>query len=142
MSILRAYFSYKSSGVCIEVDGEQIFNNLLFSMAIGVCKYNGGGIQQLPDAVANDGLLDMTLIKPIHWWHIVFRAKRLFNGGIYSIGHIKHARGSHVRILSVPPVKLECDGELMGETPIDIEVVPQAIRVIVTKEFLAEMEKK
>ena len=42
----------------------------------------------------------------------------------------------------MPPVKLECDGELMGETPIDIEVVPQAIRVIVTKEFLAEMEKR
>ena len=111
-------------------------------MAIGICKYNGGGIQQLPEAVANDGLLDMTLIKPIHWWHIVFRAKKLFNGGIYSIGHIKHARGSHVRILSVPPIKLECDGELMGETPIDIEVVPHAIRVIVTKEFLAEIEKK
>lgn len=142
MSILRAYFSYKSTGVCVELDGEQIFNNLLFSMAIGICKYNGGGIQQLPEAVANDGLLDMTLIKPIHWWHIVFRAKKLFNGGIYSIGHIKHARGSHVRILSVPPIKLECDGELMGETPIDIEVVPHAIRVIVTKEFLAEMEKK
>ena len=31
---------------------------------------------------------------------------------------------------------LECDGEMMGETPVDIEIVPQAIRVVVTKEFL------
>ena len=136
-SILKAYFKYKSSGVKITVDGNQIFNNLLFSMAVGICKYNGGGVQQLPKAVADDGLLDITLIKPLHWWHIVFRLRRLFDGGIYSIGHVKHAQGKHIRIESTPPIRLECDGELMGYTDVEISVVPQAIRVVVTKEFLA-----
>ena len=136
-SILKAYFKYKSSGVKISVDGNQIFNNLLFSMAVGICKYNGGGVQQLPKAVADDGLLDITLIKPLHWWHIVFRLRRLFDGGIYSIGHVKHAQGKHIRIESTPPIRLECDGELMGYTDVEISVVPQAIRVVVTKEFLA-----
>lgn len=136
-SILKAYFKYKSSGVKISVDGNQIFNNLLFSMAVGICKYNGGGVQQLPKAVADDGLLDITLIKPLHWWHIVFRLRRLFDGGIYSIGHVKHAQGKLIRIESTPPIRLECDGELMGYTDVEISVVPQAIRVVVTKEFLA-----
>ncbi|MBQ5701917.1 MAG: diacylglycerol kinase family lipid kinase [Alistipes sp.] len=136
-SILKAYFKYKSSGVKISVDGNQIFNNLLFSIAVGICKYNGGGVQQLPKAVADDGLLDITLIKPLHWWHIVFRLRRLFDGGIYSIGHVKHAQGKHIRIESTPPIRLECDGELMGYTDVEISVVPQAIRVVVTKEFLA-----
>lgn len=137
-SILKAYFKYKNSGVKIEVDGEPIFNNLIFSIAVGICKYNGGGVLQLPKAVADDGLLDITLIKPLHWWHIIFRIRRLFNGGIYSIGHIKHAQGKHIRIVSSPPISIECDGELMGGTPVDIEVIPQAIRVIVTKEFLSK----
>ena len=136
-SILKAYFKYKSSGVKISVDGNQIFNNLLFSMAVGICKYNGGGVQQLPKAVADDGLLDITLIKPLHWWHIVFRLRRLFDGGIYSIGHVKHAQGKHIRIESTPPIRLECDGELMGYTDVEISVVPQAISVVVTKEFLS-----
>ena len=48
--ILKAYCKYKSSGVKIVVDGEQIYNNLLFSIAAGVCKYNGGGVMQLPKA--------------------------------------------------------------------------------------------
>lgn len=135
-SLVEAYCKYKSSGVRVEIDGVEVYNNLLLSMAVGICKFNGGGIQQLPKAVANDGLLDITLIKPLHWWHIVFRLKRLFNGGIYSIGHIKHAQGRQVHISSVPPVALECDGELMGGTDVDIEVVPQAIQVVVTKEFL------
>lgn len=136
-SILKAYFKYKSSGVKVSVDGNQIFNNLLFSMAVGICKYNGGGVQQLPKAVADDGLLDITLIKPLHWWHIVFRLRRLFDGGIYSIGHVKHAQGKHIRIESTPPIRLECDGELMGYTDVEINVVPQAISVVVTKEFLS-----
>ena len=135
-SLIEAYCKYKSSGVKIVVDGEQIYNNLLLSIAVGICKFNGGGIQQLPKAVADDGLLDITLIKPLHWWHIVFRLRKLFNGGIYSIGHIRHAQGKHIRIESNPPILLECDGELMGGTDVDIEVVPRAVRVVVTKEFL------
>ncbi len=140
-SILKAYFKYKSSGVQIFIDGQQVFNNLLFSIAVGICKYNGGGVQQLPKAVADDGLLDITLIKPLHWWHIVFRLPRLFNGGIYSIGHVKHKQGKHIHITSSPPIQLECDGEMMGHTPVDIEVIHRAIRVVVTKEFLAARNK-
>lgn len=135
-SIVEAYFKYKSTGVRIEVDGKELFNNLIFSIAVGICKYNGGGVQQLPKAVADDGLLDITIIRPLHWWHVVFRLRRFFNGDIYSIGHVNHAQGKHIRILSVPPIKIECDGEMMGESPVEIKVVPQAIRVVVTKEFL------
>jgi diacylglycerol kinase family enzyme len=32
---------------------------------------------------------------------------------------------------------LETDGELLGGTPVTIEVVPKAIQIIVTKEFKA-----
>ena len=141
-AIVKAYCKYKASGVKVEVDGEQVYNNLLFSLAVGICQYNGGGVHQLPKAVADDGLLDLTLIKPLHWWNIVFRIRRLFNGGIYSIGHILHKQGRHISITSLPPVALECDGELMGETPVDIEVVPRAIKVVVTKEFLESRQQK
>lgn len=135
-SLLKGYFTAKPAGVTIEVDGKVIYNRLLLSLAVGICRYNGGGIQQLPRAVANDGLLDLTIIRPVHWWHVVFRAKRLFNGDIYSIGHIHHAQGKEVKITSAPPIPVETDGELQGVSPVSISVVQQAIRCVVTKEFL------
>ena len=141
-SLLRGFFSAKPAGVTIEVDGKIIYNKLLFSLAVGICRYNGGGIQQLPRAVANDGLLDLTIIRPVHWWHVVFRAKRLFNGQIYSIGHVQHAQGKQVKITSAPPMPLETDGELQGGTPVTISVVQQAIKVVVTKESLQHNESK
>lgn len=137
-SILKSFFRYKSAGVRIWVDDKTVFNNLMFSLAIGICKYNGGGVQQLPNALADDGLLDLTIIRPIHWWNIVFRLKKLFNGDIYQIGHVIHAQGRSVRIESAPVIQLETDGELMGETPVHVNILQRAIRVVVTREFLGE----
>jgi diacylglycerol kinase family enzyme len=122
--------------VKIWVDDKLIFNDLLFSMAIGVGKYNGGGIQQLPEAVADDGLLDITIIKPLHWWNIVFRIRRLFNGTIYSIGHVQYAQGKKIRVESTPEAPLEVDGELLGGTPIELTARHREVRVIVNKSFL------
>ena len=118
------------------VDDKLVHNNLLFSIAIGVCKYNGGGVQQLPEAVADDGLLDITLIRPIHWWHMVFRLKRLFNGSIYTIGHVAHFQGRHVRIESSPEMPIEVDGEILGGSPLEFKIRHRCVKVIVNKDFL------
>ncbi|MDO4757632.1 MAG: diacylglycerol kinase family lipid kinase [Rikenellaceae bacterium] len=134
-NLLRSYFGYKSTGVKIWVDDKRVYNGLLFSVALGICKYHGGGIQQLPEAVSDDGMWDLTLVKPFHFWHVIFRLRYLYNGGIYRIGHVIHERGSRVRIESSPEVSLEADGELLGETPLDFSIIPRGIKVVVSKEF-------
>lgn len=136
MSIVRTFFSYKSTGVKVCVDGRTVYNDLLFSLSVGVGKYNGGGVQQLPDAVADDGLLDVTIFRPIHWWHIIFRLRKLFNGEIYKIGHIRHVRGRKITVTSSPDSLLEVDGELLGTTPLEFGILHRAVKVVVSKEFL------
>lgn len=136
MSLVRAFFGYKSPGVKVWIDEELVYNDLLFSFAIGICKYNGGGIQQLPAAVADDGLFDVTLIRPVHWWHIVFRLKKLFNGKIYEIGHVQHLQGRRIRVEASPEMPLEVDGELLGHTPLNFNILHRAVKVIVNKDFL------
>ena len=135
-SIVRSFFTYKSTGVKVYVDDKLVYNDLLFSMAVGICKYNGSGILQLPAAVADDGLLDLTLIRPLHWWHIIFRLRKFFNGEIYQIGHGQH--GSRITVTSSPDMLLEVDGELLGTTPLEFGILHRAIKVIVSKEFLQE----
>ncbi len=138
LGCLRSYLKYRSTGVKVWIDGELVHKNLLFSLAVGICKFNGGGVQQLPEAVADDGLFDVTLIRPFHWWHLLFRINRLFNGDIYSIGHVSHKTGSHIRIESTPEIAVEVDGELLGGSPLEFRIHHRAVRVIVTKEFLEQ----
>ena len=137
-SILRSYFRYRSTGVKLWVDDKLVHNGMMFSAAIGVCKYNGSGVQQLPEEVADDGLFDITLIRPIHWWHAVFRLRRFFNGSIYTIGHVDHYRGRHIRIESSPEIPMELDGELLGGTPLEFRMRHRCVRVVVNKDFLDE----
>ena len=138
--LARSFFSHKATGTKVWVDNELIYNNLLFSIAIGVGKFNGGGIQQLPVAVADDGLLDITMIRPVHWWHVIFRLRRLFNGTIYSIGHVIHAQGKHIRIESSPETHLEIDGELYGHTPVDLQVLHREVRVVINRAFIDKLK--
>lgn len=135
-SIVRAFFRYKSTGMKVWVDDRLVYNDLLFSISIGICKYNGGGMQPLPDAVADDGMFDLSLIRPVHFWHILFRIRYLFNGGIYRIRHVLRERGRRIRIESSPEVSVEVDGELLGESPFEFTVLHRAIRIVVSKEFL------
>ena len=135
-SMVQTFFGYKSTGVKVWIDDRLVYNNLLFSVAIGICKYNGGGMQQLPDAVADDGMFDVSLIRPIHFWHVLFRFRYLFNGGIYRIRHVLQERGSRVRIESSPEVSVEVDGELLGESPLEFSILHRAIRIVVSKEVL------
>ena len=133
--LVKNFFRYKSTGVKVWVDDRLVYNNLLLSAAIGICKFNGGGIQQLPAAVADDGMLDLSLIRPVHFWHLLFRFQYLFNGGIYRIRRILQERGSRIRIESSPEVSVEIDGEPLGHTPLEFSILHRAIRIVVARDF-------
>ncbi len=137
--MVRTFFRHKSTGMKVWVDGRLVYNDLLFSLAVGICKYNGGGMQQLPDAVSDDGMFDLSLIRPVHFWHLLFRFHYLFNGGIYRIRHVLHERGSRIRIESSPEVSVEVDGELLGESPLEFSILHRAIRIVVSEAFLSGM---
>ena len=104
-------------------------------------RYMAGGMQQLPDAVADDGMLDVSLVRPVHFWHLLFRFHYLFNGGIYRIRHILQERGSCIRIESSPEISVEVDGELLGETPLEFSILHKAVRIVVGREFYDRQER-
>ncbi len=131
---VRSFFKYKPTGVKVWVDDVLVYNDLLISVAVGNGRYNIGGVQQLPEAETDDGLLDITLIRPVHFWHILFRIRYLFNGEIYRIGHILQSRGEKIRIESTPEITVEVDGEIMGESYFEFGVLPKAICVVVPQE--------
>ncbi len=129
-SFVRSFFKYKSTGIKVWIDDKLVWNNLLMSISIGIGSHNVGGMQHLPNAVVDDGELDLALFRPIHFWHILFRTHYLFDGGIYRIGHILQQRGARIKIESTPEITLEADGELLGESPFEFTVLEKAIRIV------------
>ena len=99
-------------------------------MSVGICKYNGGGMKQLPNAIPDDGLLDMTLIKKLGKLTVLKEVKNLYDGSFIQHPKVQTFQGKSFRIDSKPAINLEVDGESLGHSPFTFEVIPASLRVV------------
>ncbi|MFA5973577.1 MAG: diacylglycerol kinase family protein [Lentimicrobiaceae bacterium] len=129
VNILSSLFLYTSTKVTIMLDNEKIASDI-FSMSVGICQYNGGGMKQAPGALPDDGLFDMTLIKPIGKFKIIRNIVKLFDGSFTRLPEVSTFRSSKIIIHSEPPMYMEADGESLGHTPFVFNILPQSLYVV------------
>ena len=128
-NIFTSLFNFKSPKAIIEVDGKTVTNNV-FSVSVGICKYNGGGMMPLPFALADDGLFDLMVIKKIARWDVIRSLKRLYDGSIVHHPKVETYQGKNIRISSNTQIFLETDGESLGHTPMVFDIIPRSICVL------------
>lgn len=111
------------------VDGVEF--NQEFMIAV-VCNgsYFGGGMMISPDSKLDDGLMELIILKRTNRIQLINLFMKIFSGD--HIGHknviIKQAK--KFEMYTDEPMTYHAEGELIGETPIQIEVIPQALRII------------
>lgn len=128
----RSFFKMRSSMFRIEVDGKLYFQGKALSVALANGVYSGGGMIQAPDAVMDDGLVNVTVIGNMTKPEILVRFKELFTGRIYDIPDISHTTGKHVKIDILDGEQpIEVDGEVIGTNPLELTVLPKALNVCV-----------
>ncbi|MEG1634806.1 MAG: diacylglycerol kinase family lipid kinase [Rikenellaceae bacterium] len=131
MSLVMTIFKYKSLHFTVCIDGEEVLTQKVFTGALGIGKYNGGGMLQTPNAIADDGLIDVTIIKKMNNLSIFGHIKKLYNGNIYDVPQSMFFRAANITIESDPVSPLEVDGEALGFSPTTFSVVPKALKVII-----------
>ena len=93
-------------------------------------KYYGGGLKPAPDALLDDGLLDLVTMGDIHFKEVLFNIRKLMKGTHLSSPHIRLMRGRKVTASSDSPVLVEVDGEIVGGLPAEFEIIPKSISLI------------
>jgi len=133
LNIFTGLFQYKNTHFDIAVDGEDVFSGKVLSMNLGICKYNGGGLMQVPNAVPDDGLLDVTVIKAISKFKIIKNVAKLYDGSFVKLKFVNQYRGKSCRIISRPKGSafLEADGESLGHSPLEFSVLHRALNFII-----------
>ncbi len=129
-NLLMSLFAYRNIHTEVEIDGRKVSNNT-FTISIGIGKYSGGGMMQTPNAVHNDGLFDITIIKRMRKGEIIRNLKRLYDGSIYDHPKIEWYRGENIKINSDPIIHVEADGESLGHSPIEFRIIPKSIMVVI-----------
>lgn len=103
----------------------------LFSMNIGICKYSGNGMMQVPNAIADDGLFDVTVIKRMSKFDVMLNVKNLYDGSFIKNKHVETHRTSAITINGTKKLRLEVDGEYIGIAPFKFSILEKALRIIV-----------
>ncbi|NSW93343.1 MAG: diacylglycerol kinase family lipid kinase [Bacteroidales bacterium] len=128
-NLLSSLISYHNVEVEITVD-THVSKARIFSVNVGNGRYCGGGMRQTPDALPDDGLLDITVIKEIGRFEIIRNLKLLYDGTILSHPKIDGYRGKYLKITSDETLYVEADGESLGHTPLEFSVIPSAINIV------------
>lgn len=132
INLLLGLIQYKHTYLLIDIDNKNVFQGEVFSLSIGICKFNGGGMMQLPFAVPNNGLFDITLIKKASKFKVITNIKNLFDGSFINMPEVKTFTGKKISIQSKPAntAYLETDGESLGHSPFMFTILPKSIQII------------
>lgn len=90
----------------------------------------GAGLRLAPEADINDGLLDVVLIEDLSLFGVLTLLPRLMGTGELRTTRVKRWRVPRLRLATDRPSLFHGDGEILGPTPVEIEVAPKAARVL------------
>ncbi len=139
-SLFSGYVNYKSRNTRIIIDGTSLEVNL-FSASIGIGKFNGGGMMQVPEANPLQGLFHITVIRKIGIWGILTNFKGLYSGDFIRDFRVSTHVGQAIEIASDTPLPGESDGETLGAGSFKIEMIAHRLRVIYgSDKFLGNLD--
>ncbi len=134
-NLLSSLIAYRNTTAEIIVDGIGSTGRI-FSINVGNGKYCGGGMRQTPDAIPDDGLLDITVIRDIGKLEIIRSLKLLYDGTILSHPLVDGYRARNLKVNSGDLLYLEADGESLGHTPAEFSIIPSAINIVYGTRFI------
>lgn len=100
----------------------------------------GGGTVVAPVANPEDGLLDVVVVHSGSVADLTGVAARLLAGDYTTSDVVAHHRVRRIAIAARPGMWFNLDGELLSNEPVEIEVLPRRLRVLVGEDYQAAPE--
>lgn len=138
VSGLSAMPFYRGGDIELRYDGV-IRRVQALMLVVGNTKLYGGRFQLTPNAVANDGWLDLCIVKGRGGLSLMRQSLPILLSGSVSRADVETLRVRELTVDVAGPLALQLDGELAGSTPVRFRVVPRALRVIVPKHFASSL---
>lgn len=114
----------------IALDDKETVSESLYNVIIGNGRYVAGGIPVAPEALPDDGLLDLVLIPERPVADLALLVPQMLMGTHLSSGSIIYRRAARISVSSKPGMWFNVDGELVGNEPVVFEVLSRALQFV------------
>jgi diacylglycerol kinase family enzyme len=129
--IWRTFWEYKFEPMCVEVDGEQIFDGRGIVFVGNISRY-AIGLQILHYADFGDGLLDVCVYKCASQLHLAKHSLLTILKRHANRRDVTYRQGKNVSVTSrTNRIRTEVDGDPGPALPVKITVVRHAVKCIV-----------
>lgn len=125
---LAVFSRWTATEVELRVDDEER-RGKMFDVVVANGRYFGGGMEICPEALPDDGLLDVLTIGDLTKRDLMTTMPRTYRGSHLPHPKAELLRGSAVTVSSPSALPVELDGEQPGTTPVRFEVLPRALRL-------------
>lgn len=135
-AVLRTVlFYYDRPQIVVQFDDEVVTQAVLF-LAMGIGPRGGGGFLLLPDARADDDLIDSCTVNPINRLQMLWMIPKTLNGSHVTSRHVTMRRNRQIHVQMAEPVPIHLDGEIFcdprdGVRRVSVTSLPGALRVMV-----------
>jgi diacylglycerol kinase (ATP) len=130
MGLLSTLITYRNREITLKLDGKTETMKIC-TVVMSNGKYGGGSMFLAPDAKLNDGLFDVVIIGDVSKPDLLWSLPRVYKGTHLTHPKISIRRGSEIEIQSLIPMTLQADGELLGEAPARLSIMPNALNIMV-----------
>jgi diacylglycerol kinase (ATP) len=131
-SALWAFCGHRAIRVRAEFPGSDlppIEVDALVAAALNTPSY-GAGIRLAPDARLDDGWLEAVIVEDLSAFQVLALLPQLVRSGELRTSRVKRFRIRAVKYSTDRSCFFHGDGEILGPAPVEIEIVPQAVRVL------------
>ena len=129
--IWRTFWNYKFSPMKVEVDGEEVFDGPGLVFVGNISRY-AVGLQVLHYADFGDGLLDVCIYKCASQLHLAKHSLMTILKQHADSRDVIYRQGKSISVSSKGAcIATEIDGDPGPALPVQIEVIPQAVNVMV-----------
>ena len=128
-AIFLQLFRYRDAQVSLQGDNFR-FSGRAFLAATANTRQYGGNMRIAPEALPNDGMLDVCLVKSVSRCDVVMILPKVFKGGHISHPAVSIHRVKGLKIETETPMPIWADGERVSQTPAEISVEAGALNIL------------
>jgi diacylglycerol kinase (ATP) len=136
LSAIRALTGFHSMQVRVQTDAldvTDIKGQALLVAVLNTPSY-GAGVRLAPGATTDDGKLDLVLLGDLGFFEVLTMLPALLLRGDVHSKRLQRRTVKRVRIETDRPCAFHADGEIVGATPVEVEIVSGALRVLYPRE--------
>lgn len=129
LAVLIRLFRGMKNLIKVRIDGKE-FQLMNSALVINNSKFTGGEMKIAPMADTADGNVDMVVFNQVNRRDILSIFSKVFKGTHTSHPKVDIFSGAEIEIDGQPQLRIMADGELLGETPLKLKVLPGQLTIL------------